>query len=82
MESCPVDLVDLCGGPAIKSVESFFQLWASRYLPEMCGVFAGDIGMSNSKSDLAGWDHANLFWRVGVVGEGGGDVGVGSDVVT
>ena len=80
MVSCPVDLVDLCGCPAIKSVNSFFQLLTSRCLPEMCGVFTGEVGVSNSKGDLAGWDHANLLGRVGVVGEGGSGVGIGLDI--
>ena len=80
MVSCAVDLVDLCGCPAIESVETFFQLWASRYLPEMCGVFNGDVGVADSKRDLAGRDHANLFGRIGIVGEGGSGVSVGSDV--
>ena len=40
-------------------------------------IVTGNIAASNSESYLARGDQADLFWRVGVVGESCGGVGAG-----
>ena len=41
---------------------------------------AGDIGASNSESNLTRGDQADLFWWVDIVGESCGGLGVGSNI--
>ena len=60
----PVDLVDLCRGPATMFEKSLFQRWASCCFAEMDHTVACCIGVPNPEGNLAGFIISGVFRRL------------------
>ena len=76
----PVDSLDVHCVPAIMFLEPSHHRWFRRCFSKMRCVLAGDIGLVDAESDLAGRDESDR--RLGIAGnvEAVGNVRIGSQV--